>query len=391
MTEFFPQAPMLPYYKYSGQDNLFTPRGYAQGTLVDLLSSRNLADETEEIIEGTTEQNQPAFEEVQDSDKQSFFGGMDINEGDNLSFDDLSDLSLTDGLFGGITVSDNAPRGWNTQHQREFDALRAAGLKPSAKWTGSDWYVFAKELDGTPFGEPGTMSLADSFTSGGKYGGSPMTLFGKLGSLATGSYNPAEVFEKNLQEVLVENPDVAFGGPGGLGGDVVAEPIIEAPTVKEAETILKNTTASDVRNDPVKAVQVEQANKVLGVTAKQGGTVTAKEGGTVKAKEPPKPVVPKPVVTKPKVIAPPPSKPKPVVTKNLTKPVVNKTVLKTQKQKTDELRKSIEAAVAAAKQKEKDNRSEEAEKNKAAQATARKQVDDIKKVNTKFTRGGYGF
>ena len=57
----------------------------------------------------------------------------------------------------------------------------------------------------------------------------------------------------------------------------------------------------------------------------------------------------------------------------------------------DTSKAAAEAAVAAAKQKEKDNRSEEAEKNKAAQATARKQVDDIKKVNTKFTRGGYGF
>ena len=127
-NNFFPQAPMLPYYKYSGQGNLFTPRGYAQGTLVDLLSSRNLADETEEIIEDATELNQPTFEEVKDSGTQSFFNGMDVNEGDNLSFDDLSDLSLTDGLFGGTTVSNNAPKGWNTQHQREFDALRARGI-----------------------------------------------------------------------------------------------------------------------------------------------------------------------------------------------------------------------------------------------------------------------
>ena len=349
MTDFFPQAPMLPYYKYSGQGNLFAPRGYAQGTLVDLLSSRNLADETEEIIEGTTEQNQPAFEEVKDSDTQSFFGGMDINEGDNLSFDDLSDLSLTDGLFGGITVSDNAPRGWNTQHQREFDALRAAGLKPSAKWTGNDWYVFAKELDGTPFGEPGTMSLADSFSSGGKYGGQPIGLFGSIAGMATGSFKPAEVFDKNLQEVLVENPDVAFGGPGGLGGDVVGEPLVEAPTIKQAQTILKNTTASDVRNDPDKAAQVEQANKALGVTAKRGGTVTAKEGGTVTAKRPDQEPKPKPI----------------------------------------SLKKVIENAVADSKKKE--ARNEEKEKNKAAQAKARKDVQKVKQDFSGFTKGGYGF
>jgi len=281
MVDFFPQAPMLPYYKYSGQGNLFTPRGYAQGTLVDLLSSRAPTDTTEELLEDTTELNQPTFEEVQDSGTQSFFNGMDVREGDNLSFDDLSDLSLTDGLFGGITVSDNAPKGWNTQHQREFDALVAAGLKPSAKWTGNDWYVFAKELDGTPFGEPGTMSLADSFTSGGKYGGQPIGLFGSIAGAATGSFKPDEVFQKNLAEALgtVSNEEFTELQPDSFGSK---EEVLTAGTV----------------------------------TAKRGGTVTAKEGGTVKAKEPPKP-------------AP-----------------------KTQKQKTDELRKSIEAAVAAAKQKE---------------------------------------
>tara|TARA_B100000459_G_C8588229_1_gene206563 strand:+ start:549 stop:1466 length:918 start_codon:yes stop_codon:yes gene_type:complete len=281
MVDFFPQAPMLPYYKYSGQGNLFTPRGYAQGTLVDLLSSRAPTDTTEELLEDTTELNQPTFEEVQDSGTQSFFNGMDVREGDNLTFDDLSDLSLTDGLFGGTTVSDNAPKGWNTQHQREFDALVAAGLKPSAKWTGNDWYVFAKELDGTPFGEPGTMSLADSFTSGGKYGGQPIGLFGSIAGAATGSFKPDEVFQKNLAEALgtVSNEEFTELQPDSFGSK---EEVLTAGTV----------------------------------TAKRGGTVTAKEGGTVKAKEPPKP-------------AP-----------------------KTQKQKTDELRKSIEAAVAAAKQKE---------------------------------------
>ena len=322
MTEFFPQAPMLPYYKYSGQGNLFTPRGYAQGTLVDLLSSRQPTDTTEELLEDTTELNQPTFEEVKDSGTQSFFNGMDVHEGDNLSFDDLSDLSLTDGLFGGITVSDNAPKGWNTQHQREFDALRARGLKPQAKWTGSDWYVFAKELDGTPFGEPGTMSLADSISSGGKYGGQPMGLFGSIAGAATGSFKPDEVFQKNLAEALQTKTEETeafqtFTETGELPetSEEVVTQTVEAPTIKEAETILKNTTASDVRNNPAKAAEVEKANKALGVTAKRGGTVTAKEGGTVKAKQAPK-------------AAP-----------------------KTQKQKTDELRKSIEDAVAAAKNK----------------------------------------
>jgi hypothetical protein len=296
MTEFFPQAPMLPYYKYSGQGNLFAPRGYAQGTLVDLLSSRQPTDTTEELLEDTTELNQPTFEEVKDSGTQSFFNGMDVNEGDNLSFDDLSDLSLTDGLFGGITVSDNAPKGWNTQHQREFDALVAAGLKPSAKWTGNDWYVFAKELDGTPFGEPGTMSLADSITSGGKYGGQPIGLFGSIAGAATGSFKLDEVFQKNLAEALQEKT-----------------PPPEEISIDEA------LAPGVITEAPPEEINIDEALGQGSVTAKRGGTVTAKEGGTVTAKRPT-----------------PAPKPKSVPLKEV-----------------------IANAVAAAKQKEKDNREQE--------------------------------
>ena len=276
MVDFFPQAPMLPYYKYSGQGNLFTPRGYAQGTLVDLLSSREPTDTTEELLEDTTELNQPTFEEVQDSGTQSFFNGMDVREGDNLSFDDLSDLSLTDGLFGGITVSDNAPKGWNTQHQREFDALVAAGLKPQAKWTGNDWYVFAKELDGTPFGEPGTMSLADSITSGGKYGGSPIGLFASIAGAATGSFKPEEVFQKNLAEALQEKT-----------------------SPEEFTELQQESFAAPVAEGIEEFTELQPVQKDEGsVTAKRGGTVTAKEGGTVTAKRPTPDPKPKPVPLK---------------------------------------------------------------------------------------------
>ena len=312
MVDFFPQAPMLPYYKYSGQGNLYSPRGYAQGTLVDLLSSRQPTDTTEELLEDTTELNQPTFEEVQDSGTQSFFNRMDVREGDNLSFDDLSDLSLTDGLFGGTTVSDNAPKGWNTQHQREFDALRAAGLKPSAKWTGNDWYVFAKELDGTPFGEPGTMSLADSISSGGKYGGSPIGLFGTIAGAATGSFKPDEVFQKNLAEAL-----------GTVSNEEFTE--LQPDSFASQEADIQTQLELQNRLDDMFAKGPITPKEEGSVTAKQGGTVTAKEGGTVTAKRP----TPAP---------------------------------KTQKQKTDELRKSIEAAVAAAKKKkEEENRQQEKE------------------------------
>ena len=65
MADFFRQAPMLPYYKYSGQGNLFTPRGYAQGTLVDLLMSRKPSDVEDAVTEATAP-TEPAFGLVTD-------------------------------------------------------------------------------------------------------------------------------------------------------------------------------------------------------------------------------------------------------------------------------------------------------------------------------------
>ena len=230
-------------------------------------------------------------------------------------------------MFGGTTVSDNAPKGWNTQHQREFDALVAAGLKPSAKWTGNDWYVFAKELDGTPFGEPGTMSLADSISSGGKYGGQLPGIFGIAGA-ATGTFKPDEVFQKNLAEALQEKT-----------------------SPEEFTELQQESFAAPVAEGIEEFTELQPVQKDEGsVTAKRGGTVTAKEGGTVTAKRPT-----------------PDPKPKSVPLKEV-----------------------IAKAVAAAKQKEKDQKSEEAEKNRAAQRRAIEQVRSVSK-NLGSARRGYGF
>jgi len=316
-----------PYYSYSGQNNLFTPRGYAQNTLIDLLSTRGALGEATKDGEVTTEATEatgPAFQEVKDSGEQSFFNGMDINEGDSLDFDTLSDLSLTDGLFGGKTVSGNAPTGWNTQHQREFDAFVAAGLKPKAKWNGNDWYVYANELDGTPFGEQGTMSFSDTVSSGGKYKGQGFpTLFAGL----TGSFKPDEVFQKNLADALQSKT----APPEEISIDEALAPgVITAP--------------------PPEEISIDKALSQGSVTAKRGGTVTAKEGGTVTAKRP----TPAP---KPKSVS---------------------------------LKQVIEKAVNTLVPKDNSNRDDEKQKNRAAENKARETVRDVKEEMGRG-RGGYGF
>ena len=271
-----------PYYEYSGQNNLFTPRGYAQNTLVDLLSTRGALGEAVDATEAT-EETAPAFEQVKDSSTQSFFGGQDINEGDDLGFDALSDLSLVDGLLGGKRVSDNAPKNWNTQHQREFDALVASGYRPKAKWTGSDWYVYAPELKDTAFGEPGSIPFGES-----KYKGQGIpSLFAGI----TGSFNPDEVFKKNLADALQtkteetgELPDqpkkmdlqTSLTMQDRLDDMFAKGPVIAAIEKQGGipDRLVTQTDIADVKKDEGS------------VTAKRGGTVTALRGGTVKAKTP---------------------------------------------------------------------------------------------------------
>ena len=280
IKNYFPNVPQMdstnastilpsPYYQYSGQNNLFTPRGYAQNTLVDLLSTRGLLGgdtETEEESSDAVEEAMATFEPIRDSSEQSFFGGMDVNEGDVLGFDDLSELQMIDGLLGGKTVSDNAPKGWNTQHQREFDALVAAGLKPKARWNGNDWYVFAPELKGTAFGEPGTIPFGEN-----KYKGQG---FPNLFAGMTGSFNADEVFKKNLAEAL----------QGKSSPEEFTELQPDSFGSKEAD--IQTQLELQNRLDDMFAKGPITPKDEGSVTAKRGGTVTALRGGTVTAKRP---------------------------------------------------------------------------------------------------------
>jgi hypothetical protein len=256
-----------PFYTYTS-GNLFAPRGYAQGTLVDLLSTRGetpVTDTTESITEDIIPD--AVVDTVDKSDEQSNFGGRDINPGQYLDFEEIDQIELVDGLFGGKALSGGSPTGFTTQDLREFNALKEAGLKPKAKWDGSKWYVFAPELSGTIMGEPGTIGFMNSLETGGKYGHTFPTLFGAL----TGSYKPDEIFRNNLAKVLSERKidDAEAFEDIPLMAD-------KPTTIEQAKAVVLDKDATDK--------QVEAANKVLGVSAKQGGTVTAKQGGTVRAK-----------------------------------------------------------------------------------------------------------
>lgn len=362
IKNYFPTAPAMdannpmsmlpaPYYEYSGQNNLFTPRGYAQNTLVDLLSTRGALGEAVDATEAT-EETAPAFEQVKDSSTQSFFGGQDINEGDDLGFDALSDLSLVDGLLGGKRVSDNAPKNWNTQHQREFDALVASGYKPKAKWTGSDWYVYAPELKDTAFGEPGSIPFGES-----KYKGQGIpSLFAGI----TGSFNPDEVFKKNLADALQtkteetgELPDqpkkmdlqTSLTMQDRLDDMFAKGPVIAAIEKQGGipDRLVTQTDIADVKKDEGS------------VTAKRGGTVTALRGGTVKAKTPTVEAKPKSVPLK------------------------------------EVIQKAIESLVPNQKEIDQQNSIRDADKaQRQAEKDARDKVRDAKEKMGRG-RGGYGF
>ena len=129
------------------------------------------------------------------------------------------------------------------------------------------------------------MSLADSISSGGKYGGSPIGLFGTIAGAATGSFKPDEVFQKNLAEAL-----------GTVSNEEFTE--LQPDSFASQEADIQTQLELQNRLDDMFAKGPITPKEEGSVTAKQGGTVTAKEGGTVTAKRPTPDAKPKPVSLK---------------------------------------------------------------------------------------------
>tara|TARA_R110002020_G_scaffold458918_1_gene676740 strand:+ start:605 stop:2524 length:1920 start_codon:yes stop_codon:yes gene_type:complete len=133
-------------------------------------------------------------------DNSIMVAGKQIREGATLSQRDIDKLNISeDKNFLGLSYLKNAPEGWNSQKQREFDAMKEEGLNPVAMWTGSDWRIYSKTLDGTEFGTPGKATKENIFKS--TYDGSGIGLKSVINSL-TGEVDLGKLYEQNLNSAM---------------------------------------------------------------------------------------------------------------------------------------------------------------------------------------------
>ena len=154
-----------------------------------------IAEETdvdEEVLDDSKQEDK--------EDKSILVGGKSIREGQSLSQADLDKMGIVeDKNFLGMPYLKNAPQGWNSQKQKEFNAMKAEGLNPKAQWTGSEWRIYSKALDGTEFGTPGKADRDSIFKS--TYAGSGMGLKSVIDSV-TGEVDFDKLYQQNLMSAM---------------------------------------------------------------------------------------------------------------------------------------------------------------------------------------------
>ena len=112
-------------------------------------------------------------ETVQEDKDETYtvYNGKIINPGKPISLDAESGADTwanlgAETMFGRAVDQSKAPAGWNTQNQREYDAMKKAGLDDiQAMWNGKDWDVYSPSLDNTAYGTPGRRGLKSKYGS----------------------------------------------------------------------------------------------------------------------------------------------------------------------------------------------------------------------------------
>lgn len=111
-------------------------------------------------------QEQPVVEEKPDEgNKYTVHQGKMVRIGGDITITDADDWANLQGesIFDRAVDQSKAPAGWNTQNQREYNALQAEGYNVKAMWNGSDWDVYSPDLDGTAYGTPGRRGLQSKY------------------------------------------------------------------------------------------------------------------------------------------------------------------------------------------------------------------------------------
>ena len=150
--------------------------------------------------ETKVESDEPTDTKEDKEDTSVMVGSKQVREMGTISQADIDNLNITEEKnFLGMPYLKNAPKGWNSQKQREFNLMKEEGLSPIAMWTGSDWQIYSQKLDGTEFGTPGRISKDNMFKS--KYKGQGFGLKSIINTL-TGEVDLDKIYEQNLTTAM---------------------------------------------------------------------------------------------------------------------------------------------------------------------------------------------
>ena len=115
---------------------------------------------------------QPEQVEEDDKDEYTVFNGKIVNSGSSIGLNDKVGANTWANLEGEtafdkrVRGDKGAPAGWNTQNQREYNAMKSAGLTDiQAMWNGTGWDVYSASLDNTAYGTPGRRGLKSKYGS----------------------------------------------------------------------------------------------------------------------------------------------------------------------------------------------------------------------------------
>jgi len=146
-------------YLVSGTPVPAVPKGY------QLKGSANQDAIKESQITNSVQEKPIVDEDPDAGNKYTVHQGKMVRIGGGITITDADDWANLQGesIFDRAVDQSKAPAGWNTQNQREYNALKAEGYNVKALWNGSDWDVYTPDLDGTAYGTPGRRGLKSKY------------------------------------------------------------------------------------------------------------------------------------------------------------------------------------------------------------------------------------
>ena len=223
--------------------------------------------------ETKVESDEPTDTKEEDKEDTSVMvGGKQVREMGTISQADIDKLNITEEKnFLGMPYLKNAPKGWNSQKQREFNLMKEEGLSPIAMWTGSDWQIYSQKLDGTEFGTPGRISKDNMFKS--KYSGQGFGLKSIINTL-TGEVDLDKIYEQNLATAM-QNKNIQpkkikekYGDRGFTDKTIGEDPARDADESTDVTDINNPNKAAAILANPnnFSASEVDAAKKVADQT-----------------------------------------------------------------------------------------------------------------------------